>query len=101
IEILRSKDLYKIGLLLLQVCIGLMMAIGHGYPKLISLIQGSQDFPDPIGLGPQTTLTLAVFSEFFCSIAVALGFRVRVTALFPMATMLIAAFVFHAQDPWG
>ncbi len=75
--------------------------MGHGWGKLLNLLQGEHGFPDPLGVGALPSLILAVLAEFFCAAAVVLGFRVRWTAWPLVVTMLVAAFVFHAGDGWG
>lgn len=76
---------------------GLMMS--HGWDKLIHYSERSSFFPDPIGLGPSVSMALAVFSEFFCALAVALGLLTRAAVIPLMVTMFVAAFVFHGADP--
>ena len=74
----------------------------HGVPKLMKLMAGGEiKFADPIGLGMGFTLFLAVFSEFLCSILIGIGLGTRLAALPLIATMAIAAFVSHADDPFG
>lgn len=93
-----SKD---IGLLILRIgCGGLMLSL-HGLPKLLSFTDRVDSFPDPLGLGSPATLSLAVFAEFFCSCAVVLGLWTRWVTLPIIATMGVAAFIFHASDPWS
>lgn len=56
---------------------------------------------DPIGLGVHLTLILAVVSEFIAPLLILLGWKTRILAFFPAATMFVAAFIVHADDPWG
>lgn len=93
-----SRDL---GLLLVRVAVGCMMAVGHGFGKVKAFVSGDIQFPDPIGIGPAASLALAGFAEFLCSLAVAAGLKTRWTAVPVVITMLVAAFVHHADDPWG
>ena len=58
------------------------------------------NFPDPIGLGGQVSLGLAVFGEVVCPIALIVGFKTRLAAVPALITMLVAAFIVHAPDPW-
>ncbi len=88
-----------LGLLLLRLTFGLLMA-GHGLGKVQDLIAGKTAFPDPLGIGPVPSLALAAFAEFFCALAVAVGFKTRWAAVPVVVTMLVAAFVFHASDGW-
>ena len=92
-----NRDL---GLLFLRVTIGSMMA-GHGLGKVMDLFSGKTDFPDPLGIGSIPSLVLVAFAEFFCSLAVIAGFKTRYSAVPVAIAMLVAAFVYQADDPWG
>jgi len=86
-------------LLLLRVGIALMI-MTHGWAKIQGFETFSQGFPDPIGLGSQLSLILAIGAEFFAAIFVIAGLLTRLSII-PMAfTMIIAAFVTHAADPF-
>jgi putative oxidoreductase len=87
------------GLLFLRVAAGLMMAF-HGWGKVQTLLAG-EGFADPIGIGETPSLILAAFAEFLCALLVVIGFKVRWAAIPPAITMLVAAFIVHAPDPWG
>jgi putative oxidoreductase len=88
-----------LGLLLLRLGTGLLMAT-HGYDKLLNLLAGnSADFPDPLGVGPTFSHVLAVGGEFFCSVLLALGLLTRPAALGLIATTLTIAFGVHGADP--
>ncbi len=89
------------GLAILRVgAAGLMLT--HGVPKFLKLIgEGEIEFGNPIGIGPVATLVLAVISEFFCQILIIIGFKTRWATILPIFTMLVAAFIVHAEDPFG
>lgn len=89
-----------IGLLILRLGFGGMMLFAHGWPKLANFTNLTGHFPDPIGLGSTLSLTLAVFSEFFCSIALMAGVLTRWVSIPLLITMLVAAFIVHADDSW-
>lgn len=91
-----------LGLLLLRLGIGLLMAFSHGLGKVKSFAAGGPyQWADPIGLGPGLSLFLAGGAEFFCALALAAGFMTRLAAL-PLAfTMAVAAGIVHAQDPFA
>ena len=85
-------------LLILRVGIASFMMV-HGYQKLGMLTAGGEiQFGDPIGVGTATSLYLAVFAEFFCSIFLLLGFATRLATIPLIITMLIAVFIVHAAD---
>lgn len=86
--------------LLLRLGFGGMM-LPHGWGKLNYLFSEDPSFPDPFGIGEMLSLVLAVFAEFFCSILLIIGLKSRLASI-PLAfTMLVAAFIIHADDPWG
>ena len=87
-----------IGLLLLRLSFGLMMAISHGLGKFQNLIAGKGGFPDPLGIGSMPSLALAAFGEFVCALAVAVGFKTRWAAFLSSGLMAAAYFMAHARD---
>lgn len=89
-----------LGLLLLRIGAGGLM-LTHGFPKLLKLFGGEDIvFADPIGLGQVTSLALAVFAEFICSILVIIGLGTRLAVIPLIITMFTAAFIIHAADPF-
>ena len=92
--------MYDLALLWLRAAMGLGMALGHGAPKLGKLLRGDMTFADPIGLGQEASLVLAMFGELVCGLLVAAGLATR-AALVPLGiTMLVAMLIHHAADPW-
>ena len=89
-----------IGLALLRIVPSALL-LTHGIPKFQKLITGDFEFADPIGIGATPTLFLAVLAEFICPILIILGFKTRWAAVLPALTMVVAAFVVHAADPFG
>jgi len=90
-----------IGLLFLRIFPGGMLVLAHGLPKIQNYSAMSTQFPDPLGLGPTFTLLTAIFAEFFCGILVVLGLSTRLATLPIIGTLLTAAIVVHAADPWS
>jgi len=93
---------HNLGLLLLRLTFGGLMAIGHGWPKAMLLFSSpaNLEFPDPLGVGPKATLIGAVITELVAGALVTLGLFTRPSALLIAATMLVAGFVHHSGDPW-
>ena len=58
-------------------------------------------FADPLGVGVTASLLLTVFAEVFCSILLIFGLTSRLAAIPSLITMLVAAFVVHANDGFG
>lgn len=90
-----------IALLILRLGGGGFM-LTHGIPKLMKFFSDVPiKFADPLGMGMMASLVLAVFSEFFCAIALMVGFKTRFSSLALAITMFVAAFVVHLADPFG
>lgn len=89
-----------LSVLLLRLTAGGFM-LTHGYGKLQQLMAGEFQFADPIGVGPEVSLVLAVFAEFFCSLLVMLGLGTRLATIPLIVTMAVAAFIAHGADPFG
>ncbi|MEZ6151185.1 MAG: DoxX family protein [Pirellulaceae bacterium] len=87
------------GLFVLRVAIGCFMLV-HGIQKLMGFSEMADKFPDPIGMGSQLSLVMAIGAEVGCSLLLILGLGTRI-AVIPLAfTMIVALFVVHAADPW-
>lgn len=97
--LIATEKQISIGLLFLRIAIGGFMLV-HGLQKLSAFGALSGSFPDPIGIGSQLSLILAIGAEVGCSILVIFGFGTRLAVL-PLAfTMAVALFVVHGADPW-
>lgn len=86
--------------LIMRLSFGCMM-LTHGWGKFNRLLSGDMSFADPIGIGEAPTLALAVLGEFISPILLIVGFKTRLASIFPAATMLVAALIIHADDPWS
>jgi putative oxidoreductase len=91
----------NIGLLFFRISVSLLMIGVHGLPKFNRLFSGDEiKFFDPFGIGAAASLSLAVFSELFLSIFIILGIFTRLSSVGLIITMFIAAFLYHAEDPF-
>lgn len=88
----QSPDL---ALLLLRLWLGLSMLLLHGWAKLSNFSSLSGKFPDPIGVGSQISLSMAVFAEVGCAALLIVGFLTRFAALMLAVTMAVAFFLQH------
>lgn len=91
----------NLGLLLLRLAAGGMMAYAHGWGKLQRMLNGEMGFADPIGIGEELSLILAVFAEFLCGLLVVLGLFTRAALIPLIITMVVAVFIVHADDPFS
>lgn len=92
-----NNTITNLWLLLLRVSAGGFM-LTHGIPKFLKLIEGNFQFADPFGIGSATSLFLAVFAEFFCSVLLILGIGTRFATIPLIFTMTVAAFDIHGSD---
>ena len=86
--------------IILRISLSSMM-LTHGWGKFNKLISGDLSFVNPIGIGEGPSLFLAVVGEFICPIFLILGFKTRLASIPPAITMLVAALIVHADDPFG
>jgi putative oxidoreductase len=98
---MRKNSIPKhIGLLILRVGFSAAM-LTHGWPKLQRLLDGSIiPFKDPFGIGSQPSLILAVVGEVLAPILLIIGLKTRLSAIPALATMGVALFMVHWDDPF-
>jgi putative oxidoreductase len=97
---MNKNILSNIGLLILRVSFSLSL-ITHGYPKFLKLVAGNISFPDPLGIGEPTSMTLAVIGEFIAPIFIAFGIKTRIAAIPPAIAMGVAIFIVHGEDTFS
>jgi putative oxidoreductase len=78
------------GLLLLRAWLGLTIFCNHGLDKLLTYSEKAGGFPDPLGVGSQVSLALAIVGEVLCAALLTLGLFGRVAALGLAITMAVA-----------
>ena len=90
-----SQDL---GLLALRLMVATPLFIKHGTEKLFTFSAMAQRFPDPLHIGPVTSLTIAMIADGICMPLLVLGLATRWAALWSFCNLLVAwAFVHHFQ----
>ncbi len=94
----RALDL---GIAVVRLGFGLMLALNHGLGKMTALgnfVDGvaARGMPVPWVLGPAAAL-----SEFLGGLLIAIGLFARPAAFFVMTTMVVAAVHIHAADPFA
>lgn len=88
----RSSDF---ALLLARVWFGGSLVFLHGWAKLTGFSNMAGKFPDPLGVGSTTSLSMAVFAEVACAVLVALGLLTRFAALVIAIMLTVAFFKIH------
>ncbi len=87
------------GLLVLRITFGCFMLV-HGIQKAAGFGGMSEGFPDPLGVGNQLSLILAILAEVGGSILLIIGLGTRIAAAQLAFTMIVALFLVHGADPW-
>lgn len=87
-------------LLVIRLLFGGLLLM-HGINKFIDFDTLSVSFPDPLGVGPVYSLSLAIFAEIACSCAFIAGFLFRLSLLPMIITMLVAFLWVHGGDIHG
>ena len=87
--------LKDVGLLVLRVWLGLSMLLLHGWGKFAGYADKAGGFPDPIWVGNAMSLSLVIFSEFFCAALLVAGLAARFALVPLVVTMAVAFFLIH------
>lgn len=93
-----KKNVSDWSLLILRIGFAGMM-LTHGIPKINMLFESPIKFADPIGLGETTTLVLTIIGEVIAPVLILIGFKTKLASIPAIITMVVAAFVVHANDP--
>ncbi len=97
----NASDATHIAILIGRMGIAILM-LTHGIPKLMMLFSGGPvQFPGVMGMSSELSLSLAVLTEVACSILLLAGLATRLAVVPLIITMLIAALVVHAADPFA
>lgn len=95
-----SAASFNFALLILRVGMAVLLC-AHGYDKLVHFMAYKKDFMNFMGLGNTATLALVVFSEFFCSILVAIGLFTRVAVIPILIGLFVALIKAHNAQVFG
>jgi putative oxidoreductase len=93
-----NKNVSDWSLLILRIGFAGMM-LTHGIPKINMLFESPIKFADPLGLGETTTLILTIIGEVIAPVLILIGFKTKLASIPAIITMVVAAFVAHANDP--
>jgi putative oxidoreductase len=89
------------GLLLLRAGAGGLLLYGHGWSKLVHFAERAGRFADPLHIGSERSLMLAIFGEVVCAAAVVLGFATRFAAGVVVLLFAVIVTMVHRGDPFG
>ena len=93
-----KKNVSDWSLLILRIGFAGMM-LTHGIPKINMLFESPIKFADPLGLGETTTLILTIIGEVVAPVLILIGFKTKLASIPAIITMVVAAFMVHANDP--
>lgn len=88
---------FSLLLLCLRLLFGILLIV-HGVEKLYNYTELCFVFPDPVGLGSELSLILAIFAEMFCSMGLIFGGLYRLTMIPILIVMATAFFHVHAAS---
>ncbi len=94
-----SEWAFNLTMLGLRLVSGLLMLFLHGLDKLQKFDTLQGNFYSFLGMGPKTSLVLAIFAELFCSLFIILGLFTRFATIPIIITMLVAIFGHNAGKP--
>ncbi|WP_068826182.1 DoxX family membrane protein [Pseudomonas sp. BMS12] len=84
-------------LLLMRIGAALILLLVHGLPKLLHWQDELLRIEDPLGLGAQLTLSLAVFAEVLCPLLLMLGLFARLACLPVLVVLLVSLVLVHPE----
>lgn len=98
----NQNRLTNVAMLVLRIVAGLAMVYGHGFKKLM-MIFGDEPikFANPLGVGEEVTLYIAILAEFVCASLIVIGLFTRWATIPLMITMLVAAFLVNMSKGFG
>jgi putative oxidoreductase len=101
VDVTPKTNLFHGSLLFMRIAAGFAIIKGHGWDKLFHFSEHLNEIPDPMGLGPELSLSFAVFADVFCALLVILGLFTRIAVLPILVTVMIGFFIVHGSDPWS
>jgi putative oxidoreductase len=81
-------------LLLIRLFFGILFFM-HGLDKLTNFNELSMTYPSVLGFGSYTTLMVAIFCEFACSMFLLVGLMTRIILIPMVLSMAVAFFDIH------
>ena len=101
----RRYNNVDLGLLIIRVITAGTICLKHGWEKAFDFHTMATNtklpFPDPFHWGVTTSLTIALISDFYCSILVVLGLGTRLAAAFSFVSITVAWVTVHHFSYFG
>ena len=99
LSIRYTETAFNLALFFLRVCLGFLMCLDHGIPKIANFSIWITQFYDPFHIGSKWSLVLSIIVEILGSMLLVIGLFTRIAALFLVIEMFIASFIFHLGHP--
>jgi len=91
----NDSALTNLALLVMRLWLGAAMFFNHGLNKLIHFTSVAPDFPDPLHIGHQVSLSLVLLAEVIGSALLILGLLTRLAALLLVIDLFVAFLMVH------
>lgn len=95
-----SNTAFNLAMLVLRVSAGILV-MPHGYDKLVHFSEYSPKFMNFLGLSGALSLSLVIFSEFFCAMFLIIGLFSRLVVIPLIISMSVALVKAHNMDFFG
>ena len=92
-----STAAFTISMLLLRIVAG-GLSMSHGYTKLVHFSEYQSKFMNFLGIGSTLSLSLVIFSEFFCALFLIIGLFSRLVTIPLVISMSVAVVKAHHMD---
>jgi len=91
----------SVGLLLMRLGAAALLVFGHGWDKLVHFSAHAAKFPDPLHIGHERSLAMAVFAEVVCATLAGLGFVTRFASAVIVIQFAVIVLVLMHGAPFG
>jgi len=94
-----SDGLFNLGTFLLRACLGILMFVDHGLPKIFHFSELQHNFFNFLHLGSAFSLVLSIIAEVFAAGLLVLGLFSRMAAILLLIDLGVAIFLVHYGQP--
>ena len=94
-----TDGLFNLGTFLLRTCLGILMFVNHGLPKIFHFSEFEKGFYNFLHLGSNLSLILSIIAEVFASALLVLGLFSRIAIILLLIDLGVAIFLVHSGQP--
>jgi len=96
------RELFReLGTLILRLGTAVPLLVLHGWPKWANYAQKAGGFPDPLGVGSEMALNLAIFGELVCAALLVVGLATRFAGVVVAGMFAVIVFVVQPGEMAG